>query len=201
MGSKILTGLTMLKFGAFFFLLLVETAPPVQCQTSIGNSHVTVDNVGQIYILLSNGQWIKDGREVTSWQHPKDLIPFDSAAIAIAASNIGTWDRTNPAGILFSTDEGVSPRIVTDSSWKCKAYSDTAEGPRKWPIAAGIIDHLKFFEKTYDSELNAAELGPNWSWIWGTVEKIQLGANWIWYAGVGEDRILPPNNVICMKKF
>ena len=190
----------MLKLGALFFLLLVQTAPPVQCQ-DVGNSHVTVDNVGQVYIIDENGEWVKYGRELNTWQHPKDLLPFDSQYIAIAASNIGTWDRTNPAGILFSTDEDVIPRIVTDSSWKCKAYQDTAEGPRKWPMADGIITHLKDFEKNYATAWDAAELGKNWSWIWGSIETIQLGANWIWYAGVGEDRILPPNNVICMKKF
>ena len=43
-------------------------------------------------------------------------------------------------------------------------------------------------------------VGPNLSFTWGLIPKLDLGANWIWAADKNLDG-LPLRNVICVKQL
>jgi len=189
----------MQNLGPLFFLLLVQTAPPIQCQ-----SHVTVDDIGKAYQVNGPEDVQAIGNKLETWQHAEPLAELGdgSTYIAVAATNLGTWSIRNPGGILLSTDPGVTPSYVTDSTWKCKGYPDDGTG-RMWPVGDDRIQNIKDFVLSFPTERNAVQLSPNWNFNWGTIERIDLGANWIWYAGLGQGDAdnLPPNNVICMKEL
>jgi len=195
------TGLIMKEFG-HFFLLLVQTALPVQCQ--LDEIFVTVDNVGQVYTVDDADNVEKVGDLLQNWRIPVEMSPDpNSKYIAIAASNEGTWSRNNPAGILLSTRSRLfdNNRLLTDDNWKCEEYGSTGN-PRTWPGDSDRTDDILDLKDDYADLPHAVELGPNFSFgPWGTVPNIQLGAQWIWFAGYGDDGRFPPNNVICIKEL
>ena len=191
----------MIKFGHFFFLLVL-TVLPIQCE--LGPLFASVDNFGQLY-SVEGGVVKKEGNLLKNWRRPAELLGIseNSEYIAIAASNGGTWNKYNPAGILLSTGSDVASdqQIVTDSSWKCEGFENNGNA-RTWPANSDRINDIEKLVDGYENLLDAVELAPNLSGIWGTVENIQLGAQRIWFDGFGPDSNgFPPNNVICIKKL
>merc|ERR1711970_285705 len=194
----------IMKFGDLF-VLLVQTALPIQCGF-LEPMFVTVDDVGQFY-YVQNNVVNKLGPQLRNWKHADAVkgVPDDADYIAIAASNFGSWHTGNPAGnpagILLSTgvDNDAARQIVTDTSWKCKAFRYIRD-TKIW--VSTVEDEVMKLPSEYTKLRNAVAISPNLSWTWGMVDNIQLGAQWIWYPGYdGGAKPITPNNVICIKKL
>ena len=83
------------------------TVLPIQCQ--LGPLFASVDNFGQFY-SVEGGVVKKEGNLLKNCRRPVELLGIseNSEYIAIAASNGGTWNKYNPAGILLSTSLNVA---------------------------------------------------------------------------------------------
>jgi len=200
----------MLKLGSAFFLLLVQTTPLILCQT--GPYHASADDYGQAYYVDSSNNVNELGPKMESAYFGYDLgvAPAGTTYIAIAAANqlfSPPWTNTNPASILFSSDNGATgDRIVSDTTWKCQTYPVYKDGgfieQRMWPNSADARTAIVNLVGTFETLLDATEVLGNWP---NFVPRIALGAKRIWYAGLSEEGseagIKPTNNVICLKKL
>ena len=204
------------EYGVICLLSLVLTNG-----NAYGPFHSTVDVYGQAYYvttvngarhqhLLVNIIWESFllqanmlntlGAIQDNWLYsvPLGALPKDSTKLVVAARNNGTWNKANPAGIIFSSDTSDTNSILSDAQWKCKGFAgDLGE---KWPIieAKTIIQNDVVNSVDWESWLPAVE--PDLSFKWGLRPKINLGTNWIWAAGNNEDG-LPLQNVICVKQL
>jgi len=195
----------MLKLGSAFFLLLVQTTPLILCQT--GPYHASADDYGQAYYVDSSNNVNELGPKMdsVSFGYNLGVAPAGATYIAIAAANKVPppgWTNTNPAWILFSSDNGADgDRIVSDTTWKCQTYPKYTE-QRMWPNSADVPIAIKSLVGTFATLLDATEVLGNWP---NFVDRIALGAKRIWYAGLSEEGseagIKPTNNVICLKKL
>jgi len=206
----------MLQLGSALFLLVVQITSLIQCQT--GPFHATVDDFGQAYWVNSDGLATELGEKMDSQftSYVLNTAPFDAEYIAIAAANQYPpgWQNvnpiySNPAWVMLSSDPGVAgKRIVTDTTWKCKAYPlynpGTGIDQRSWPNSPGVITAIDDLVSDFTNLMDATEVSGNFPYF---VPRIQLGAKRIWYAGLNEDDtssekgINPTNNVICLKKL
>jgi hypothetical protein len=193
-----------------FICLLSVVLAPAASQSVFGPFHGTADDYANVYWTSSipGGPYLNklNSEVLDNWQHSYPLASFPKPSaqhMIVAASNKGTWEGGNPAGILLSSDPGATQRIVSDKSWRCNGYPDIPGVSRKqWSSSENVktIIEQAIGDKSQQSWLPAVEINPNFVFgNWAIRDKIPLGAFWIWADGLDEEKELPPANVICIK--